>query len=76
MAPAAAEELRNALIVQIAIALLNWIDIMTKREFIAQFVIAHVRTGQSALYSSNMGMVVEAAETRWNEIVKITPEEE
>jgi hypothetical protein len=48
---------------------------MTKREFIAQFVIAHVRTGKSELYSTNMGMIVEAAETRWKEIVAVTQEE-
>lgn len=48
---------------------------MTKREFIAQFVLAHVRTGQSGLYSTNMAMIVEAAETRWKEIVALTQEE-
>ncbi len=49
---------------------------MTKREFIAQFVIAHVRTGQSGLDSTNMDMIVRLAEKRWNEICKITPEED
>lgn len=49
---------------------------MTKREFIAQFVIAHVRTGRSSLNSTNMDMIVKLAEQRWDEIVKITPEEE
>lgn len=48
---------------------------MTKREFLAQFVIAHVRTGQSGLDSTNMQMIVRLAEKRWNEIVAITPEE-
>lgn len=45
---------------------------MTKREFIAQFVLAHVRTGKSALFSTDMGIIVEAAETRWKEIVAVT----
>ena len=49
---------------------------MTKREFIAQFVIAHVRTGQSALDSTNMQSIVRLAEKRWNEIVAITHEED
>lgn len=48
---------------------------MTKREFIAQFVLAHVRTGQSALESTNMCMIVRIAEKRWNEIVAVTPVE-
>ena len=48
---------------------------MTKREFIAEFVIAYVRTGQSALHSTNMQSIVRLAEKRWNEIVAITPEE-
>jgi hypothetical protein len=49
---------------------------MTKREFIAQFVIAHVRTGRSALDCTNMQMIVRLAEKRWNEIVAITHEED
>lgn len=49
---------------------------MTKREFIAQFVLAHVRTGQSALESTNMDMIVRLAEKRWKEICKVTPEED
>jgi hypothetical protein len=65
----------NALMILLLLLQKDWRVSMTKREFICQFVIAHVRTGQSALYSTNMGMVVEAAETRWNEIVKITPED-
>lgn len=48
---------------------------MTKREFIAQFVIAHVRTGKSALNSTDMDMIVRIAERRWNEIVAIAPME-
>lgn len=48
---------------------------MTKREFIAQFVIAHVRTGKSALSSTDMDMIVRLAEKRWNEIVAVTKEE-
>lgn len=42
---------------------------MTKREFIAQFVIAYIRSGQSSQ------SIVAIAEKRWNEIVNITPEE-
>lgn len=49
---------------------------MTKREFIAQFVLAHVRTGRSAFYSTDMAMIVDVAETRWKEIVAVTPEDE
>ena len=41
---------------------------MTKREFVEQFVIAYVRTGQSALNSTNMDMVVGIAESQWNKI--------
>lgn len=48
---------------------------MTKREFIANFVIAHVRTGKSALNSTDMDMIVRLAERRWNEICAVTPEE-
>lgn len=48
---------------------------MTKREFLAEFVLAHVRTGQSALDSTNMDMIVRLAERRWNEIVAVTPVE-
>lgn len=46
---------------------------MTKREFIANFVIAHVRTGKSALNSTEMDMIVRIAERRWNEIVAASP---
>lgn len=49
---------------------------MTKREFIAQFVIAYVRSGQSALLSTNMDMIVRLAEKRWKEICEVTPEED
>ena len=49
---------------------------MTKREFLAEFVLAHVRTGQSALESTNMDMIVRIAERRWNEIVAVTPVQE
>lgn len=46
---------------------------MTKRGFIAEFVLAHVRTGQSALESTDMDMIVRIAERCWNEIVAVTP---
>lgn len=48
---------------------------MTKREFIAEFVLAHVRTGQSALNSTNMDIIVRIADRRWKEIVAVTPVE-
>lgn len=49
---------------------------MTKREFIAQFVLTYVRTGKSALDCTNMDIIVRLAEKRWKEIVAVTPEED